>query len=114
MDKFTISRQLTEAAQQVRQYAESLSPAQIAFLSDLIRLKTYTGEEGPAVERTLAEMQTLAFGDIRTDAIGDALAAVGDGTFHLLYDAHLDENEIADAQDWPHPPLDPTVAGGNG
>jgi len=112
MDKFTISRQLTEAAQQVRQYAESLSPAQIAFLSDLIRLKTYTGEEGPAVERTLAEMQTLAFGDIRTDAIGDALAAVGDGPLHLLYDAHLDENEIADAQDWPHPPLEPTINGG--
>ena len=64
------------------------------------------------MERTLAEMRALAFGDVRTDTIGDALAEVGDGPLHLLYDAHLDENEIADEKDWPHPPLEPTVAGG--
>lgn len=107
-----IPDQLSEAAQRVRTHAESIGQAQIDFLSDLIRLKTYTGEEGPAVERTLSEFQALAFGDVRTDTIGDALAEVGSGPLHLLYDAHLDENEIADEKDWPHPPLAPTVAGG--
>lgn len=108
----TIPPHLAEAAERVKGQAETIAQAQIAFLSDLIRLKTYTGEEGPAVERTLAEFHALGFGQARTDAIGDALAQVGDGRFHLLYDAHLDENEIADERDWPYPPLEPTLAGG--
>lgn len=108
----TIPPHLAEAAERVKGQAETIAQAQIAFLSDLIRLKTYTGEEGPAVERTLAEFHALGFGQARIDAIGDALAQVGDGRFHLLYDAHLDENEIADERDWPYPPLEPTLAGG--
>jgi putative selenium metabolism hydrolase len=103
---------LAEAAERVKGQAETIAQAQIAFLCDLIRLKTYTGEEGPAVERTLAEFHALGFGHVRADAIGDALAQVGDGRYHLLYDAHLDENEIADERDWPYPPLEPTLAGG--
>ncbi len=108
----SIPDHLVQAARQVRAQAESIAAAQIAFLADLIRLRTYTGEEGPAVERTLAEFRKLTFDNVRTDAIGDALAQVGVGRYHLLYDAHLDENEIADESDWPHPPLEPTVAGG--
>ncbi len=107
-----IPNHLADAAQTVKPRAGAIAQHQIAFLSDLIRLKTYTGEEGPAVERTLAEFHALGFGQVRTDAIGDALAQVGGGRYHILYDGHLDENEIADARDWPHPPLEPTIADG--
>ena len=103
---------LSKAARRVRRRAEEVRQAQIDFLADLIRLKTYTGEEGPAVERTLAEMRARGFAQVRMDRAGDALGAVGDGPLHLLYDAHLDENEIADEADWPHPPLEPTIVDG--
>jgi len=109
---FFIPDHLAQAARKVQARAKTIQQAQIAFLADLIRLKTYTGEEGPAIARTLTEMKALAFSDVRTDTIGDALAEVGDGSYHLLYDAHLDENEIADENDWPYPPLEPTVAEG--
>ncbi|NOX61553.1 MAG: YgeY family selenium metabolism-linked hydrolase [Chloroflexi bacterium] len=112
MSANTVSHHLLEAAARVRRRAEDVRQAQIDFLADLIRLKTYTGEEGPAVERILAEMRALGFAQVRADSAGDALAAVGDGPLHLLYDAHLDENEIADEADWPHPPLEPTLADG--
>ncbi len=109
---FVIPEQLLQAAEKVRAQAGSMQQAQIDFLSDLIRFKTLTGEEGPAVERTLVEMQALRYNNVRTDGIGDVLAEVGDGPHRLLYDAHLDENEIADPNDWPYPPLEPTVSGG--
>ncbi len=76
-----IPNHLAEAAQKVRAQTQSIQRAQITFLADLIRLKTYTGEEGPAIERTLSEMKTLALSDVRTDTIGDALAEVGDGSY---------------------------------
>lgn len=108
----SIPSHLREAAARVRQYAAAIQQAQIDFLADLIRLKTYTGEEGPAVERTLSEMQDLGFTHVRTASAGDALGEVGEGPLRLLYDAHLDENEIADESDWPYPPLEPTITGG--
>lgn len=103
---------LAQAAERVRRYAQTIRQAQVDFLADLIRLKTYTGQEGPAVERTLAEMRTCGFADVRLDQAGDALSTVGAGRYHLLYDAHLDENEIADESEWPYPPLQPSIANG--
>ncbi|HHJ07076.1 MAG TPA: YgeY family selenium metabolism-linked hydrolase [Anaerolineae bacterium] len=104
---------LLAAAQQVRQRAQSIRQNQINFLADLIRIKSYTGQESLAVERTLAEMKACGFNNIRRDSAGSALASVGDGKFHLLYDAHLDENEITDEKIWPHPPLQPTIENGS-
>ncbi len=103
---------MAEAAERVRRYAQTIQPAQINFLSDLIRIKSYTGQEGPAVERTLVEMNHCGFDKVRFDKVGNALATLGQGQFHLLYDAHLDENEIADEQSWPYPPLEPTIKNG--
>lgn len=108
----TIPPQLAAAAEQVRRYAETIRQAQIDYLADLIRIKSYTGQEAAAVERTLHELRRGGFADVRPDSAGSALATVGAGRFHLLYDAHLDENEIADERDWPHPPLEPTIADG--
>jgi putative selenium metabolism hydrolase len=103
---------LVRAAERVKAAAPALADAQVEFLADIIRLKTYTGEEGPAVERTLEEMRASGFDDVRPASAGDALGVVGSGTHQLLYDAHLDHNEIADEEDWPYPPLEPTVADG--
>lgn len=103
---------LGAAAERVRDAAPAFASGQLAFLSDLIRRRSYTGQEGPAVERTLDEMRSWGAGDVRMTAMGDAVATVGEGRFRLLYDAHLDHNEIADEDEWEYPPLEPTVAGG--
>lgn len=112
LTSFPIPPALAQAAERVRQYAQTIRQAQVDFLADLIRIQSYTGQEKPAVERTLAEMAACGFDRVRTDSAGNALATVGAGRFHLLYDAHLDENEVADERDWPYPPLEPTVANG--
>lgn len=111
-NSLTVPAPLAEAAERVRRHAKTIRQAQIDFLADLIRIKSYTGQEGPAVERTLLEMKRCGLKQVGTDSAGDALATTGSGRYHLLYDAHLDENEIASEQDWPYPPLEPTIAGG--
>ena len=111
-ENLNVPDKLAEAAERVRHHAQSLKQAQIDFLADLIRIKSYTGQEGPAVDRTLAEMRACGFNQVHTDSAGNALATVGTGKFRLLYDAHLDENEIADEKAWPYPPLEPTIEDG--
>ena len=108
----TVPVHLAEAAGRIREAAPSVADAQVTFLSDLIRRRSYTGEEGPAVERTLEEMRTCGMGGAHASAAGDALANVGSGRYRLLYDAHLDHNEVADEDEWPNPPLEPTLVDG--
>ena len=81
------------------------------FLADLIRIRSYTGQEGPAVERMLHELRAIGCDEVWTDSAGNALGRIGRGPRVILYDAHLDTNEVADAREWPHPPLEPVVEG---
>ncbi len=81
------------------------------FLADLIRIRSYTGQEGAAVERTLAELRAIGCDEVWTDSAGNALGRIGHGSHVILYDAHLDTNEVADEREWPHPPLEPVVEG---
>lgn len=81
------------------------------FLADLIRIRSYTGQERPAVERTLQELKAIGCDEVWMDSAGNALGRIGRGPRVILYDAHLDENEVADEREWPHPPLEPVVEG---
>lgn len=97
---------------QIQQTAETMFPSMVNFLSDIIRIRTYTGEEKPAVERTLAELRAIGCDKVWMDSAGNALGQVGSHTSTLLYNAHLDTNEIADESEWPYPPLEAVVSNG--
>lgn len=81
------------------------------FLADLIRIRSYTGQERPAVDRMLEELRAIGSDDVWMDSAGNALGRIGRGPRVILYDAHLDTNEVADEREWPHAPLEPVVEG---
>ena len=103
---------LNDLARRVREAARALAPQQTQFLADLIAIRSYTGEEGPAVERTLRELRAIGCDKVWQDSAGNALGQIGRGQRVILYDAHLDTNQVADASEWPHPPLEPVVENG--
>ena len=47
------------------------------FLADLIRIRSYTGQEGPAVERTLRELAAIGCDEVWMDSAGNALGRIG-------------------------------------
>ncbi len=75
-----------------------MAARQRRFLADLIAIRSYTGEEGPAVARTLEELRAVGCDDVWMDSAGNALGRIGSGRRVILYDAHLDTNEVADAE----------------
>jgi putative selenium metabolism hydrolase len=91
--------------------ARQMTEGRERFLADLIRIRSYTGQEGPAVERTLRELRAIGCDDVWMDSAGNALGRIGRGPRTILYDAHLDTNEVADEREWPHTPLEPVVGG---
>ena len=93
----------------ITELAEEFRKPMIDFLSDLIRIQTYTGHEYPAVERTLEELKRIGCDDVWMDSAGNALGRIGNGKRIILFNAHLDTNEVSDSSQWPHPPLEPVI-----
>lgn len=87
-------------------------PDMVKFLADIVRIRTYTGEEAPAVERALAELRAIGCDKVWMDSAGNALGQIGSSKPILLYNAHLDTNEIADENEWLHPPLEAVIEDG--
>jgi putative selenium metabolism hydrolase len=101
----------SELVDRISILAEQMTEPRERFLADLIRIRSYTGQERPAVERTLAELKAIGCDEVWQDSAGNALGRIGLGPRVILYNAHLDTNEVADESEWPHPPLDPVVEG---
>jgi putative selenium metabolism hydrolase len=95
----------------ITELAAEISDGRARFLADLIRIRSYTGQEGPAVARMLDELRAVGCDEVWMDSAGNALGRIGSGSRILLYNAHLDTNEVADESEWPHPPLEPVVEG---
>lgn len=95
--------------QEIERLAEKLRPDMIEFLKDLIRIQTYTGHETPAVVRTMEELKKIGCDDVWMDSAGNALGRIGKANRIILFNAHLDTNEVSDASQWPHPPLEPVI-----
>jgi putative selenium metabolism hydrolase len=64
------------------------------------------------VQRTLEELRKIGCDEVWMDSAGNALGRIGKGERIILFNAHLDTNEVSDASNWPHPPLEPVVEDG--
>ena len=100
---------LASQAAEISKVAAAMRERQISFLADLIAIRSYTGQEGEAVKRTLRELDAIGCDEVWQDSAGNAVGRIGNGRKLILYDAHLDTNEITDEREWPHPPLTPTI-----
>lgn len=101
-----------ELKAKIETLAEEMNQKMVDFLSDLIRIQSYTSHEGPAVQRTLEELRKIGCHEVWMDSAGNAMGRIGKGERVVLFNAHLDTNEVSDASNWPHPPLEPAIEDG--
>ena len=86
----------------------------LAFLRELLRIPSYSGEEGDAARRVADEMRALGYDRVSVDDAGNVLGAIegrGEAPVALLL-THLDVVDAGDPDDWPHPPFAADVADG--
>ncbi len=82
------------------------------FLKELIRIESHAGSEGQVARLVREEMRELGFHEVWVDEVGSVIGRVGDGPFKILYDAHMDTDEVSDPSEWAHHPLDPVERDG--
>ncbi|GIV67553.1 YgeY family selenium metabolism-linked hydrolase [Caldilinea sp.] len=88
--------------------------ALVAFTQDLVRIPSLSGEEGPAVERVVAEMHRLGFDEVFVDENGSAVGIVNGARPGptILLDAHIDTVGIAPGSTWTRDPFGAVVEDG--
>jgi putative selenium metabolism hydrolase len=79
----------------------------LAFCQRIVRIPSYSGEEGSVAAEVIDEMRSMGFDSIETDACGSVI-----GTLHgdrpgpsLLFDAHMDVVPITSPENWKHAPF---------
>lgn len=80
--------------------------AMVAFLRDVVRIPSYSTQEGEVAERLAVEMQDVGFRDVHIDRIGNVVGRIGVGSGPvLLLNGHMDVVGPGDLSAWQHDPF---------
>jgi putative selenium metabolism hydrolase len=72
----------------------------IDFLRDLVRIRSFSGEEGELAARVADEMRRLGFQQVYRDRAGNIIGRAGKGTQRLLFDGHMDTVGVGNPATW--------------
>lgn len=85
----------------------------IAFLRDLVRIPSFSGQEGAVAERIAEEMRRVGFDEVWVDEVGNVVGRIGSGDGEkLLMESHIDTVGIGDPASWPYDPFEGKLEGG--
>lgn len=84
----------------------------IDFLRDLVRIRSFSGDEGEIAARVADEMRRLGFHHVYRDRAGNVIGRVGKGTQRLLFDGHMDVVGVGNPATWDSDPFSGQVQDG--
>lgn len=89
----------------------SFEPKLVSFAQDLVRIKSYTGEERDAILRVKQEMESLNYDQVIVDSIGSVVGVIGTGETKVYFDGHID-TVLAKPEEWSFDPWSGEVVDG--
>lgn len=84
----------------------------IEFAQTLVKMRSYSGEEGAIIELIAQRMMALGYDEVTIDAMGNVVGRIGTGGKAILFDSHVDTVTVNDADQWRIPPFSGTVVDG--
>lgn len=86
----------------------------LAFLREILRIPSYSGDEGDVARRVATEMETLGYDRVFLDDAGSVIGEIeGRGEApSVMLNTHLDVVDAGDPEDWEHPPFGARVVDG--
>jgi len=84
----------------------------IEFAQDLVRTKSYTGNEKKIVHLIEKKMKRIGYDDVTLDAMGNVVGRIGNGNKILWFDSHIDTVAANDSSAWTHDPFGGVIEDG--
>lgn len=93
-------------------FETSMERELVHFAQDLIRIKSYSGQEEEAIRFVEKKMHSLGYDEVIIDQMGNVLGRIGSGPQSILFDSHVDTVEVNDASEWAVPPFNGVIVDG--
>ena len=77
----------------------------IEFAQDLVRTKSYSGDEKEIIHLIEKKMKQLDYDEVILDSMGNLVGRIGNGGKVLMLDSHIDTVAVNDASKWTHDPF---------
>ena len=100
-----LKEDILNKAEEYRDYTAQL-------LSDMIKIRSYDGEEEAVCRRIVEMCEEAGFDEVRIDGLGSVVARVGNGPKKLAIDAHIDTVEVGDPEQWDQDPFSGAIKDG--
>lgn len=86
----------------------------VEFARELIRIRSYSGQERELAELIQSRMERLHYDDVTIDDMGNVVGRIGEARNpSVLLDAHMDTVEVNDMDSWTKPPFEGLVQNGS-
>ena len=77
----------------------------LAFTQDLVRIRSFSGQEEAAVRFIADRMLALGYDDVTLDGFGNVVGRIGSGGKAIMFDSHVDTVAVDDEALWTVPPF---------
>jgi putative selenium metabolism hydrolase len=94
-----------EPAKKILEKAEEYKDYTANILSELIKIKSLSGEEKEVVQAVKKMMEEAGFDEVRIDGLGNAIGRIGNGKKVVAIDGHIDTVDLGNPEDWDFNPL---------
>lgn len=84
----------------------------LAFAQNLVKTRSYSGDEEQLARLIAAWMNDLGFDEVIIDRYGNVLGRVGSGERIILFDSHMDTVTVTDENLWDVPPFQGDIVDG--
>lgn len=85
---------------------KSIQSDLMCFAQELVRIRSYTGDESSVAVFVKDKMEQLGYDDVHMDSMGNVLGTLGNGNGPgILLDSHMDTVPVEDECQWNYPPF---------
>jgi len=96
----------------IRQRAEQYRDYTSSNLSEIVRIRSLSGEEREVIEKIKSLLESADFDEVKIDGLGNLIGRVGNGEKILAIDAHIDTVDTGDINQWEFAPFSGEIKDG--
>jgi len=96
----------------IKEKAEKYRDYTATNLSDMVRIRSLSGEEQEIIEKIKSMLEAAGFDELRVDGLGNLIGRVGHGEKNLAIDAHIDTVDTGDTSQWKFDPFSGEIKDG--
>lgn len=99
-------------SKEILRLAEKYGAVTAGNLSNLVKIKSLSGQEEEVVKKISVQMLEAGFEDVRFDGLGNVIGRIGNGKKVLAIDGHVDTVDVGNPDNWEFDPFSGDIKDG--